>query len=226
MQMSVSARIKPVPEVSVEHFLTQRAVNIIVGGSYTAPNWYDPQGKPRTFACRTTRVSPFRMLVEVPVVGKIGDRLSSYFPDLGKLVGRITDTTARGLLIELEMDRAIREQFASKLTWIEKKQKQPGLPDLRKDARIIPASPHSTLTLADGGVHPCFIIDMSVSGVAVSAQLQPPIGTPLAVGVCVGRVVRLLGNGFAVKFVERQNRLHLNRLLIREVTQGARDSTR
>src|SRR6187399_1362867 len=138
MRMSVSARIKPVPEVSVEHFLKQRAVNIIVGGSYTAPNWYDSQGKPRTFACRTTRVSPFRMLVEVPVVGKVGDRLSSYFPDLGKFVGRITDTTARGFLIELEMDRAIREQFASKLTWIEKKQKQPSLPDLRKDARVIP----------------------------------------------------------------------------------------
>ena len=66
------------PDVSVEHFLKQRAVKIIVGGSYTLPNWYDPRGKPRTFACRTTRVSPFRMMVEVPVVGKVGDRLTSY----------------------------------------------------------------------------------------------------------------------------------------------------
>jgi hypothetical protein len=55
--------------VSVEKFLKQRAVNIAVGGSYTLANWYDRRGKPRTFACRTTRVSPFRMLVQVPVIG-------------------------------------------------------------------------------------------------------------------------------------------------------------
>jgi hypothetical protein len=56
---------------------------------------------------------------------------------------------------------------------------------------------------------------MSVSGVAVSAQLQPPIGMPLAVGACIGRVVRLLPDGFAVKFVEAQNRHDLDRLVAR-----------
>lgn len=203
------------PQVSIENFFKQRGVNIIVGGSYTVPHWYDPQGKLRTFACRTTRVSPFRMMVEVPVVGKIGDPLTSHFPDLGRFEGYISDTTARGFLIELDMDGAMREQFASRLTWLEKKQKQPALKNLRKEARIIPVSPHSTLTLADGAVHPCFIVDMSVSGVAVSAQLQPGIGTPLAVGACVGRVIRPLPNGFAVKFVEKLNRQDLNRLLIR-----------
>jgi len=54
---------------------------------------------------------------------------------------------------------------------------------------------------------------MSVAGAAVSAQVQPPVGMPLAVGACIGRVVRLLPNGFAVKFVEVQNRLDLNRLI-------------
>src|SRR5216684_152766 len=60
--------------VSVKDFLKQRAVNISVGGHYTLANWFDSQGKPRTFACRTSRVSPFRMLVAVPVVGKVGDQ--------------------------------------------------------------------------------------------------------------------------------------------------------
>ena len=60
--------------MSVKEFLQQRAVNISVGGHYTLANWFDSQGKPRTFACRTSRVSPFRMLVAVPVVGKVGDR--------------------------------------------------------------------------------------------------------------------------------------------------------
>jgi hypothetical protein len=202
-------------DVSVADFLKQRAVNIIVGGNYAFPNRYDPQGKPRTFACRTTRVSPFRMMVQVPVMGRIGDRLTSYFPDFGKFDGCITDTKSGAFLLELEMTGSMREKFANKLTWLEKKQKDPAIVDIRKDARIIPASPHSTLTLADGSTHGCFIIDMSISGAAVSAQLQPPIGIPLAIGACIGRVVRLLPDGFAVKFVETQSRQDLNRLLVR-----------
>jgi hypothetical protein len=200
--------------VSVEQFRKQRAVNVVVTGNYTLPNWYDPQGKLRTFACRTTRVSPFRMMVDVPVVGKVGDRLTTYFRDFGNFDASISETQTGSFLLELDMTRPMREKFASKLTWLEKKQKEPSLPDLRKDARIIPANSHTTLTLADGTIQECFVIDMSTSGVAVSAQLQPQIGTPLAVGACIGRVIRLLPDGFAVKFVEPLNRHDLERRLI------------
>lgn len=200
--------------VSVEQFRKQRAVNVVVGGSYTLPNWYDPQGKLRTFACRTTRVSPFRMMVDVPVVGKVGDRLTTYFRDFGSFDANISEIKTGSFLLELDMTRPMREKFASKLTWLEKKQKEPSLLDLRKDARIIPVNPHSILTLADGTIQDCFVIDMSPSGVAVSAPMQPQIGTPLAVGACIGRVIRLLPDGFAVKFVEPLNRHEMERRLV------------
>ncbi len=111
--------------MSVEKFLKQHAVRISVNGSYTLPNSYDAQGKLRTFACRTTRVSPFRMIVDVPVVGKVGDRLTSYFEEFGKFEGCTTDTMSGSFPLELEMTQAMREKFADKLTWIEKKQKNP-----------------------------------------------------------------------------------------------------
>jgi hypothetical protein len=201
--------------VSVKKFLNQRAVNISVGGQYTLGNWFDPQGKPRTFACRTSRVSPFRMIVAVPVLGKVGDRISTYFGDFGKLEGHISDTASGSFLLELEMNAASREKFATKLTWLEKKQKDPSVRDGRKQKRIIPESPHSTLTFANGATHSCFVIDMSTSGAAVSAEVQPPIGTPLAIGACVGRVVRLLPDGFAIEFVGQPHRNDLERLVIR-----------
>jgi hypothetical protein len=75
------------------------------------------------------------------------------------------------------------------------------------------------LTLADGSTHPCFIIDVSTAGVAVSAEYDPQVGTPLAVGACVGRVVRKFANGFAVKFVEKQRRDDLVRLIARSGLQ-------
>jgi PilZ domain len=201
--------------VSVKEFLKQRAVNIAVGGQYTLSNWFDAQGKPRTFACRTSRVSPFRMMVNVPVVGKIGDRISTYFGDFGKLQGEISDTMAGGFLLELEMTRPMREKMSSKLTWLEMRQKDSTIRDVRKNARIIPADSHSTLTFADGSSRGCFVIDMSVSGAAVSADFQPEIGMPLAVGACVGRVVRIFPEGFAVQFVEAQNRDDLERRIAR-----------
>jgi hypothetical protein len=210
--------------VSAEQFLKQRAVNIAVGGHYTLAKWLDPQGKPRRFACRTRRVSPFRMIVDVPVVGRLGDAITSYFGDFGKLEGVISDTLVGSFLLELAMTPAMRENFANKLIWLEKKQKNPGIPNLRKDARIIPASPHSTLIFSDGSTQDCFVIDMSSSGIAVSADVQPKIGMPLAVGVCVGRVVRLLPHGFAVKFVEPQNRNHLDRLITRLGPRSSADA--
>ena len=201
--------------MSVKEFLTQPAANITVDGQYTIANWFDSKGKPGRFACRTSRVSPFRMMIAVPVVGRVGDRITSDFEELGefgKLEGHISDTV---ILVELTMGASTREKFASKLIWLENRRKNPGIRDGRYHARIIPATPHSTLTFGDGSTRGCFVIDMSVSGVAVSADIQPKIGMPLAVGACVGRVVRLLPQGFAVKFVEQQNRNELERLVMR-----------
>jgi hypothetical protein len=201
--------------VSVKDFLKQRAVNIVVGGNYELGNWLDAQGKPRSFACRTSRVSPFRMMVAAPVIGRMGDRISAYFGDFGSLEGQISDIIAGEFLLELSMTGAMRQKMADKLSWLEKKQKDSSVQDARKQARIIPASPHSALTFADGSIRGCFIIDVSVSGAAVSADVQPEIGTPLAVGACVGRVVRHLPNGFAVQFVEPQIRADLERRIAR-----------
>jgi hypothetical protein len=207
--------------VSVEKFLKQRAVNVAVEGSYTLSNWYDPQGRPRTFTCRTNRVSPFRMIVDVPVVGKVGDPITSYFSDFGKLEGFISDTSSGSFLLELEMVRSMRAKLANKLIWLEKKGKDISLTDARRHPRIVPSTMNSNLTFADGTMHDCIVIDMSASGVAVLADVEPQIGMPLAVGACVGRVIRLLPGGFAVRFVEPQKRSHLDRLIIRAVAPQA-----
>ena len=68
---------------------------------------------------------------------------------------------------------------------------------------------------ADGSVLACFVIDLSVSGAAVSADVVPQIGTVLAVGKVVGRVARYLPGGFAVEFVATQNRHEVESLVIR-----------
>jgi hypothetical protein len=201
--------------VTAEAFLRKRAVNIAVGGRYSLANWFDHEGNKRDFACRTTRVSPFEMLISVPVVGRVGDHVVSYFSDFGRMDGWITDTVAGGFLLELAIEKARREKFANKLAWLERREKDASVREARNQKRIVPVNPHSSLVFADGSSQDCFVIDVSSSGAAVSAPVLPRIGTPLAVGTCVGRVVRHFREGFGVKFVELQNAARLEQLVIR-----------
>lgn len=202
--------------MSVAEFLRQRAVEVNVSGSYSLHRWYDCDGKLRNFACRTKRVSPFRMIVDVPVVGKIGERVTSYFQDFGEFQCTISATLKSGFLMELDMTRARRAWMSEKLTWLEGKQKDDSIHELRRDARFVPQASHTFLTVADGTIHPCFIIDVSTAGVAISCEYDPPVGTPLAVGACVGRVIRKFDSGFAVKFAEKQQRDDLVRMIVRQ----------
>ncbi len=201
--------------MSVNSFLRQRAVNVVMDGEYALDNWYNAQGKPRTFSCHTSRVSPFRMMVTAPVLGKVGDHVTSYFSAFGNLEGRISDITAHEFLLELHISPQLRKRMADKLEWLERRQKDDSIRDLRKHPRTVPTTPHSTLTFADGSIQPCFIIDVSLSGAALSADVQPEIGTPLALGSCVGRVVRHLVGGFAIEFVQEQTPTDLEHRITR-----------
>jgi hypothetical protein len=201
--------------VSVKDFQQERAINIACEGKYKLHRWFGPDGKIRTLACRSTRVSPYRMIVDVPVVGRIGDRITSHFGEFGEFEGSISDSKNGSILLELEMTPERRQWMADKLAWLEKTRRDPLIQDARKDARFVPQVSHTTLTMADGKVSTCFIIDMSATGVAVSSEFQPAIGTPLAVGSLVGRVVRIFETGFAVKFIKKQTLNDLSGLIIR-----------
>jgi hypothetical protein len=199
-------------EVS-ERLLDQPPIKITLLGHYNLPYWYDPRGKLRSFACRTISLTPFQMRLAVAVGGKVGDRIASFFTDLGTMDGSISDAFADGFVFEPNLTNVERGKLASKLIWLEKKNRNPAVRDARRHQRFVPANPRSTLTLADGSTQSCFVIDMSVTGVAVSAEVQPPIGTPLAVGACAGRVARLLPEGFAVQFAKTLYPNDLNRLI-------------
>src|SRR5947209_11843531 len=192
--------------------MQQRAVDLRTGGRYSLASRRDTEGNRREFACRTTRISPFRMLVAAPVLGPRGERVISHFGELGKLDGWITDVVEGGFLVDIAATRKAREGLASKLTWLEKKQKDAVI-DLRQQSRLIPDNPHTNLIFADGTTLSCFVVDISPSGVAVSADIEPDLGTRLAVGRAVGQVVRRFNEGFAVQFDRLQELDYLEEMI-------------
>jgi hypothetical protein len=198
--------------VSTAELFQHRSIDLSLGGRYTLASRYDTRGSRREFACRTSRVSPYQMHISVPVLGPVGERILTYFGDFGSLDGWISDLAEGGLLLDLELPREKREKFITQLAWLKKRQDE-AVADVRAQKRIVPKNPHSTLIFGDGTTVNCLVIDISPSGVAVSADVDPEIGTRLAVGRCVGYVVRRFAEGFAVQFDQLQSFENLERVM-------------
>jgi hypothetical protein len=177
---------------------------VSIAAHYVLANRRDNHGNRREFACRIVDISSQAMTLLVPVNGALGERVIVHSEEFGKLEGGIIRLLDRGFIMQIALSDEGRKNFAIKIDWYEKN-KNHDLDDNREHKRLIPKNPHSKLVFTDGSVLECFVIDMSVSGVAVSADIQPEIGMPLAVGKLVGRVVRHLEDGFAVQFVTLQD---------------------
>lgn len=184
-----------------------------ISAQYSFKNWYDSQGKLRKYACRMVGISPHEMVLVVPVIGRAGASVAVECEEFGELEGTVGLTANKGFTVKIKATDEERAKLASKIAWHEKFYKQETI-DKRQHKRIVPANPLSSLIMADGSCVRCFVIDMSVSGVAVSADIVPPLGTPLAVGKMVGRVVRHTADGFAVKFIQTLAVSALERMVI------------
>jgi hypothetical protein len=57
------------------------------------------------------------------------------------------------------------------------------------------------------------VIDVSPSGAAVSADLEPQIGTRLSIGRSVGEVVRIFDEGFGVRFDKLHDLAHVEEMI-------------
>ena len=172
-------------------------------------------GDPRLFACRAVNISTNEITLAAPVTADIGVRVIANIEQLGRLRGSIIRVFRLGFTMSVEASDQEREMLDTKIGWVERN-KDFEIIENRAHVRFIPRHPLSFLTLADGAVLRCFVVDISVSGAAISADLMPTIGAVIAVGTVVGRVVRYIAGGFAVHFIAAQNRQEVENLVIRK----------
>lgn len=167
------------------------------------------------FACRLVNISSKAIALATPINGPRGERVILQVDQLGKIEGRIIRILDRGFVIDVVAADSERAKLLAKIAWLNKHSNHEAT-DVRSSKRIVPRHPYSTLMFRDGSVLTCLVIDASVSGVAVSADIVPEIGTPLAVGRIVGRVVRHFAGGFAIRFVELQTTENLEERLLNQ----------
>ena len=181
-----------------------RYVGTLSGCYILASRRKSANGRPQVLACRATSISPKEAVLVAPVAGFEGERLTVNLDQVGILKGYVARLHPDGFAMTIEDTESERQRLAAKVAWL-KKRVMRAATDNREYKRSLPHDPRSVILFADDRTLTCFIIDLSKSGVAVSADVMPDVGTPIAVGTLVGHVVRHLDRGFAVAFARVQD---------------------
>ncbi|MCE3257035.1 c-di-GMP-binding flagellar brake protein YcgR [Nitrobacter vulgaris] len=191
--MALAQKISNLP---VERRRFQR-VKIHLLGRYMLPDR-------REFPCQVINMSPGGLAMLAPGIGNVGDRVIVYLDHIGRVEGKITRIIDSGFAMSVSATPRKRDKLASQLTWLANRDIL-NLPEDRRHERIVPRNPIATLTLEDGTRLTCRIIDLSMSGAAVSAEKRPPLQSKVALGKVLARVVRNLEEGFALEFIHEQH---------------------
>jgi hypothetical protein len=176
---------------------------ISIPGRYSLADHWDASGKPRKFSCSAVNISRNAIALAAPVIGKVGKRVVAHISGLGRIEGIIVRIHPGGFAMSIAASEEKRLELLGRIEWLERNESLE-VPDRRAHSRFVPIVPCSTLALADGTMRDCLVVDLSEAGAQIAVDVDPAIGTVLAVGTLVGRVVRRLPGGFAVKFVDLQ----------------------
>jgi hypothetical protein len=153
----------------------------------------------REFPCQTIDVSVGGLSITAPVRGALGERIVAYFDALGRVEGIVVRHLEFGFALKVNMTPAKREKLVNQLTWLVNR-KTLGLPEDRRHERIVPKDTNTIIKLADGSTFPAKIVDISISGAAITCTGQAPMGAMLHIGKRPARVVRVFDHGLALEF--------------------------
>src|SRR5205085_10054069 len=115
-----------------------------------------------------------------------------------RVEGKITRIIDNGFAMTVSATPRKRDKLAAQLTWLANR-KILNLPEDRRHDRIVPRNPIARLTLADGRGLNCRIIDLSLSGAGVRAEVKQEVGSELKLGTVQGHEVRHPQGGFAIE---------------------------
>jgi hypothetical protein len=193
--MALAPKFPPAPVVREERRRFQR-VKVHLLGRYMLQDQ-------REFPCQVVNMSPGGLAMYAPGIGTVGERVIAYLDHIGRVEGKITRLIDNGFAMTVSATPRKRDKLAAQLTWLANRQIL-NLPEDRRHDRIMPRNPNAVLTLEGGSKLPCRIIDLSLSGAAVSSANRLDVGTLLLLGRVQARVVRHLEEGFAIEFLHPQ----------------------
>jgi PilZ domain len=152
------------------------------------------------FACQTLDAAPGGIAFYSPVKPEVGERVVAYLDQIGRVEGIVARHLETGFAIKMVLAPIKREKLADQLTWLANRHDL-GMKEDRRHERIVPNHTRTTLRTSDGREHLAKLIDISISGAAMTVEADLPLGALVTVGATNARVVRVFSGGLAVEFM-------------------------
>ena len=122
-------------------------------------------------------------------VPQLGDHAIIYLDHVGRIEGETVRHFKGGFCIQIDCSLRKRQKLADQIANLEGQTEF--VPDeQRRSARIAPKNANSELRLEDGRSYPITIIDISLSGAAISMEVKPALGSHVWLAGMQGTVIR------------------------------------
>lgn len=154
----------------------------------------------RECPCQLIEASPGEAVFTSPSCGEAGERVIAYIDEIGRLEGTIVESTENGFRMSITASPRKRDKLADILTWLANRHVL-NLAEDRRHQRRTPKRTDANVVFADGTAQACRVIDMSLSGAALSTNLRPALGSPIRLGRLGARVVRHFDDGIGIEFM-------------------------
>jgi hypothetical protein len=178
------------------------AVSTVVFGRFMLPDMSE-------YPCQVSDLSVDGAVFAAKTVPDKDAQIVAYIDEIGRVEGVTGEAVPGGFRVVFTHSGQRKERFASRLAGRAGKNTTAGT-DLRRHARFAPSDTQSYITLPDGRVYPCEIMDISLSGAAVKVDVMPSLGTHLMLGKMRGRIVRYVESGIAIEFLKPLNTTQLS----------------
>ena len=154
----------------------------------------------------TINLSCSGALVQASTLPDPGDELVCYFDDLGRVVATVVRHTRQGFALSFNVASHKREKIADRLTWLLNKDSL----DLseERDAPRHSADVPAHVMRANGLVLSCRVLDISLTGANFECKgcALPRLGEIVSAGSIPAEVVRTGPGGFAVRYLQKDER--------------------
>jgi hypothetical protein len=172
---------------------SERAPRAILFGRFMLP---DSTEHP----CQVSQLTPEGAVFLTGIEAPVGIAIVAYIDEIGRLEAVTGDAVEGGFAVTFQISDARRERIELRIRSLQGASPDDDDIPHRRHARQEGAASASHITLPDGRVYPCEVVDVSVSGAAVRTDVIPALGTSLLLGKMRGQVVRYLESGVAIEF--------------------------
>jgi hypothetical protein len=162
------------------------------------------------FPCKLHDISVGGAAIMAPIDVEMDERVVAYFDHIGGLEGTVVRIFEGGFGMRLSISAHKREKLAAQLTFLLNRHELEGVVE-RRHERTAPKHASQTLTMPDGVVLPCRVIDISISGASIATSSRPTVGTEIMLGPMRAKVMRHHAQGIGVQFMDVQHDYVLRR---------------